>query len=73
MWQAQQVVRELFAAYLACPQQMQGSCLARANAVRGASDEARTSARVVADYIAGMTDRFAAREHERLTGQHLLS
>jgi dGTPase len=23
----------------------------------------------VADYIAGMTDRFAAREHERLTGQ----
>jgi dGTPase len=26
----------------------------------------------VADYIAGMTDRFAAREHERLTGQRLL-
>jgi dGTPase len=25
--------------------------------------------RAVADYIAGMTDRFAAREHERLTGQ----
>jgi dGTPase len=23
----------------------------------------------VADYIAGMTDRFAAREFERLTGQ----
>jgi dGTPase len=28
--------------------------------------------RVVADYIAGMTDRFASREHERLTGQRLL-
>jgi dGTPase len=28
--------------------------------------------RAVADYIAGMTDRFAAREHERLTGQRLL-
>jgi dGTPase len=28
--------------------------------------------RVIADYIAGMTDRFAAREHERLTGQRLL-
>ena len=28
------------------------------------SDRAR--ARVVADYIAGMTDRFALREHERL-------
>jgi dGTPase len=30
-------------------------------------------ARVVADYIAGMTDRFAGREHERLTGQRLLA
>jgi len=28
--------------------------------------------RAVADYIAGMTDRFAAREHERLTGRRLL-
>jgi dGTPase len=26
----------------------------------------------VADYIAGMTDRFALREHERLTGRKLL-
>ena len=25
-------------------------------------------ARAVADYIAGMTDRFAIREHERLSG-----
>jgi dGTPase len=30
-------------------------------------------ARSVADYIAGMTDRFAAREHERLTGRKLLA
>jgi dGTPase len=29
-------------------------------------------ARVVADFIAGMTDRFAAAEHERLTGRRLL-
>ena len=29
--------------------------------------------RVVADYIAGMTDRFASREHERLTGERLLA
>ena len=28
--------------------------------------------RTVADYIAGMTDRFALREHERLTGRKLL-
>jgi len=25
----------------------------------------------VTDYIAGMTDRFALREHERLTGRRL--
>jgi dGTPase len=30
-------------------------------------------ATAVADYIAGMTDRFAAREHERLTGRNLLA
>jgi len=29
-------------------------------------------ARVVADFIAGMTDRYALREHERLTGQRVL-
>ncbi len=59
--QAKQVVRNLFEAYMADPAQMptdfaQGYDLAR----------------TVADYIAGMTDRFAAREHERLTGQRLL-
>jgi dGTPase len=27
----------------------------------------------VADYIAGMTDRFASREHQRLTGRVLLA
>ncbi len=60
--QAQQVVRELFAAYLAEPVQMQAGFAARPD-----------TARAVADYIAGMTDRFAAREHERLTGQKLLT
>jgi dGTPase len=29
--------------------------------------------RAVADYIAGMTDRFALREHQRLTGQVLFA
>jgi len=29
--------------------------------------------RAVADYIAGMTDRFAVREHERLTGRKALA
>jgi dGTPase len=66
--QAQQVVRELFAVYLAQPHEMQARFGARA----AQSQEETAVARVVADYIAGMTDRFAGREHERLTGQRLL-
>jgi len=60
--QAQQVVRELFAAYMDDPAQMR----------RGAG-LAEHTARAVADYIAGMTDRFAAREHGRLTGRNLIT
>jgi dGTPase len=60
--QAQQVVRELFALYVRDPAQMPADFAARSN-----------TARAVADYIAGMTDRFAAREHERLTGRNLLA
>jgi dGTPase len=59
--QAKQVVRELFAAYMEEPAQMPPDHQARPD-----------NARAVADYIAGMTDRFAAREHERLTGRKLL-
>ena len=70
--QAQQVVRELFAAYLSCPQEMPDSFLVRTIGESGAIDQQALAARVVADYIAGMTDRFAGREHERLTGQRLL-
>jgi dGTPase len=57
---ARQVVQELFAAYLAAP------ALLPAEFAAGAAP-----ARAVADYIAGMTDRFALREHERLSGQRL--
>jgi len=60
--QAKLVVRELFAAYVSDPAQMQSDFTARLDV-----------ARAVSDYIAGMTDRFAAREHERLTGRRLLA
>jgi dGTPase len=60
--QAKQVVRELFGEYMNDPAQMPADFCSRSNA-----------ARAVADYIAGMTDRFAAREHERLTGLKLLA
>ena len=65
---AQQVVRDLFAAYLAQPQEMKPGFAARAQQATHAAE----AARAVADFIAGMTDRYAAREHERLTGQRLL-
>jgi dGTPase len=55
-------VRELFAAYLDQPDQMPADFERRENRPRA-----------VADYIAGMTDRFAAREHERLTGRRLFA
>jgi dGTPase len=55
---ARQVVRELYAAYLAQGGQMPAEYAGRAHRERA-----------VADYIAGMTDRFALREHQRLTGR----
>ena len=58
---ARQVVRELFAAYLERGAEMPASYAER-----------RDRPRAVADYIAGMTDRFAMREHERLTGRRAI-
>jgi dGTPase len=57
---AKQVISELFAAYVAQPREMQTGFAEREDLHKA-----------VADYIAGMTDRFALREHERLTGQRL--
>jgi len=59
---ARQVVSELFEAYLSSPQEMPADFAARED-----------TARAVADYIAGMTDRFALREHHRLTGRRVFS
>jgi dGTPase len=70
---AQQVVRDLFAAYMADPAQMPQAHSDRFDLLDSRpSGSARHQARperVVADYIAGMTDRFAAKEHERLKGR----
>jgi dGTPase len=59
---ARQVVHELFAAYVEQPAEMPAE-----HAVRPQRE------RAVADYIAGMTDRFALREHQRLTGRVLFA
>jgi dGTPase len=57
---ARRVVRELFQLFLAEPQCLPGEW----RALTG-GNEAET-ARVIADYLAGMTDRFALDEHRRL-------
>ena len=54
---AKRVIRELFVIYMDDATQMPADFAVQA--VRG---------RAVADYIAGMTDRFALKEHQRLTG-----
>jgi dGTPase len=53
---ARQVVSELFNAYMNRPQAMPERHAKRSNLPRA-----------VSDYIAGMTDRFATKEHARLT------
>jgi dGTPase len=55
-----QVVAELFDAYLNTPAEMPPEFAAAADRPRA-----------VADYVAGMIDRFAQREHQRLTGRRL--
>jgi dGTPase len=55
-----QVVRELFDLYLDNPAALPPDFVDASHPQRG-----------IADYIAGMTDRFAIREHERLTGRSL--
>ena len=70
MNQARQVVADLFAAYRDDPDQMRADFSDRHLRSRGFE---AAQARVVSDYIAGMTDRFALHEHERLTGQKLLA
>ena len=66
---AQQVVRDLFEVYMADPAQMPQAHIERFDGAGTAQQPGAKPERVVADYIAGMTDRFAAKEHERLKGQ----
>lgn len=69
--QANQVVRDLFGVYLDDVDAMPGPFAKKAR-LSMVSEGETAVARVVADYIAGMTDRFASREHERTTGKRLL-
>lgn len=70
---ARQVVRDLFETYMADPAQMPKSPIDRFDGMTEAHSSSAKPERVVADYIAGMTDRFAAKEHERLKGRAIFS
>jgi dGTPase len=61
---AESVVRELFGRYMARPDEMPPAW--RAAAERGGDEAGRAAA--VVDFVAGMTDRFAIKEHRRLFG-----
>jgi dGTPase len=61
---AREVLRALFAAYAAAPDQLPDEH-------RRAYDE--RGQRALADYVAGMTDRWAVREFKRLTGEPAFS
>jgi dGTPase len=63
-----QAVTELFPIYMNDPQLLPERWLGD---MEQASDETAL-ARLVADYIAGMTDRFALQQHVRLTGKDVL-
>ena len=68
---AQQMVRDLFEVYMADPAQMPQAHIERFDRFGSSNSPQAAGAkpeRVVADYIAGMTDRFAGKEHERLKG-----
>ena len=65
---AQQVVRDLFDAYMTDPAQMPQAHIDRFDGTDSLQAAVAKPERVVADYIAGMTDRFAGKEHERLMG-----
>jgi dGTPase len=60
---AKRVVRDLFGLFHEEPERLPAEWRQK----RDASD-AETAGQVVADYVAGMTDRFALNEHQRLFG-----
>jgi dGTPase len=62
-----EVVRDLFALFMAEPARLPPDWQADVAAAR----DPAALARVVADYVAGMTDRFALQEHARLCGSDM--
>ena len=72
MSKSKRVITDLFEAFFNDPQLLPPQQQAQAAALEAVEQEAGR-ARAVADYIAGMTDRYAIAEHERLFGPLLLT
>ncbi len=64
-----QVINDLFPLFMAAPENLPRQWRKDVEAVDGDT----ALARIVADYIAGMTDRFAIQEHARLTGSDMIA
>ena len=64
-----QVINDLFPLFMAAPENLPKQWRKDVEAV----DSETALARIVADYIAGMTDRFAIQEHARLTGSDMIA
>lgn len=65
---AEQMVEELFQTLHSQPSELPGRW---ADRLAGSDEPWR--GRTIGDYVAGMTDRFAIREHRRLTGRNLMA
>ena len=65
--QAKRLIRDLFEVFMAEPETLPPEWHARYEAYDEGTN-AEKLPRIVCDYIAGMTDRFAIREHDRLFG-----
>ena len=67
--QVTKVIRELFPMFMSEPSLLPKQWRKDVEEIRSDTELAR----IVADYIAGMTDRFALQEHARLTGTDVIS
>ncbi|BAV32389.1 deoxyguanosinetriphosphate triphosphohydrolase [Sulfuricaulis limicola] len=65
MGEAIQIVRQLFEAFMKKPALLPDQYQEKLRQPNGVGEQAR----IIADYIAGMTDRYAMREHARLFGR----
>jgi len=63
MSQARRIIRELFSLFMAEPDTLPPPWRARSSE---AAEDVIARARVICDYIAGMTDTYAIEEHRRL-------